>query len=189
LSIKDRLDDSFFLFKADRRDGALLNLLIALAATARRRRPRTAYSDRVAFEEFLRDESAVVTPIGTLNIHVPNADVAKYADRMMPLEAIVYLMMRCGLVHEGVLPDSIRFVDGFDIEVDEEAVRFGYILMERLAMAVELAPENAELFEQYRHMNDDDLAKLLFGETARCDINIRYIRRRRERMVELWGQS
>jgi hypothetical protein len=190
MSIKCRLDDSTLLFNAGRRDGALLNLLVAIAATARRRRPRSAFTDRVAFEGFLCDEAAVVTPsIDRLMIYVPNADVTKYPDRMMPIEAIVYLMMRCGLVHEGVLPDSIRFVDGIDVVVDEDAVHFGHILMERLAMTVVLAPENSDLFEEYRHVSDDDLAKLLFGEAANSDINIRYIENRRRRMAELWGQA
>ena len=99
MGIRARIDDSLLLWEAGRVEGAFLNALVAVAATARRRFPdRIAIGDRDAFVQFL--ESA----------HTARISV-EYRGKCLPVEQIFYKWFRCQLVHEGSLPVDIEFMD------------------------------------------------------------------------------
>ena len=56
MSIRATVEDATLLWRHGRIDGAFLNALVAVAATARRRYPKAIQpSDREAFEQFLTD--------------------------------------------------------------------------------------------------------------------------------------
>jgi len=83
------------LWEAGRRNGAFLSVLIAVAATARKRYPKK--NDRQAFEQFLRDSH-------TVRISV------EYRGDCHPIEHVLYNWFRCQLVHEADLPPDIQFM-------------------------------------------------------------------------------
>ena len=131
-----RVEDAVLLWKNDRKEGAFLNVLIAVAATARRRFPEKTTSDREAFERFLQSSMTVRLSV-------------EYRGECQPVEHIFYKWFRCELVHEGSLPIDIQFIS--DADKDVLSVRAGgapeYILkiseswFRHLIDSVKKAPE------------------------------------------------
>lgn len=185
MSIPDRLQDAAFLYSHDRRDGALLSVLIAVAATARRRYP-IRISDRQAFTRFLAEEMVVVTggAVRNYNVRVPSADRAKHANAMMPLGECFYEFVRCNLAHEAKLPDNVDFSRSepgrLIVEITDTAIRLSDAFMDGLAKTVEYAPENQDLYPHVAEMPDDVIGWMLFG--TRRDGLTDYVEARRQRV-------
>lgn len=59
--VKEYLDDADYLLKNERLWGALLLLLVAVAATSRKRYPRSTHWDNEAFKQFVRDEIETIS--------------------------------------------------------------------------------------------------------------------------------
>lgn len=98
MSIKKRIEDAIFLWQNDHFEGALLSVLIEIAATARLRFPdRNKSNDKEAFEKFLNESSRIKTKV-------------EFRGGCRPLENIFYKWLRCKLVHEGSTPPDIQFV-------------------------------------------------------------------------------
>ena len=169
MSIPDRLRDASILYSQGRRDGALLSVLIAVAATARRRYPRPI-KDRPAFTQFLSDEMVAVTggAVRNYNVRVPGADKSKYPGEMMPLGVCLYEFVRCNLAHEATLPDNVEFVrtedNGLFFEITDDVIRLSDSFMDGLARSVEYAPENHDLYPHVAGMPDDVVGWMLFGK-------------------------
>lgn len=103
MSIQDRIEDSLFLWENNRREGAFLSVLTAVAATARRRYPdRKKIGDREAFEKFVSTASSV----RILGV--------EFRGELHSIERILYKWLRCELVHEGGVPVDIRFTNNGD---------------------------------------------------------------------------
>jgi hypothetical protein len=119
MSVRERVDDAVCLWKNGRQYGALLCLLVAVAATSRKRYPKPppgkkgederkgtgpvrlypgeyAKSDRVAFESFLYDEMFTLTG-KKMKYGVAFPFRGKPS---VPYETILYEFLRCPLVHE-----------------------------------------------------------------------------------------
>lgn len=147
MSIRDRLEDARVLSSAGRREGAFVHVLIAAAATARKRYPRDEWDDGESFRNFVYDEMGVITGGPKYNVAFP------FMGRETPLENILYHHLRCQLVHEGTMPDSIVFTeplskDASTCDVLHLGTPLGFPVgwIERLATAVWLAPENDSLW-------------------------------------------
>lgn len=95
--IRSRIDDAIFLWEKGRQEGAFLSCLIAVAATARKRYPKA--KDKEGFEQFLKDSHNV-----RLNV--------EYHGECHSIEHVLYKWLRCQLVHEGVIPIDIQFMEG-----------------------------------------------------------------------------
>ena len=117
--ISERLDDARALFALGRKTGALLMILIAVAATARKRYPRAKFKDREAVTKFVRGE-------------------------IRPLQDVLYEFMRCMLVHEASMPEDILFEPGsqFSLTVESDKIIFTDGVLDCLGRIVEQAPEN-----------------------------------------------
>ena len=102
MSVKERLEDAQLLHQANRNQGAMLSVLVAVAATSRKRRPRPT-KDWDAFESFLKEEMLAVTKGTAQNVHV------NFRREMMRLEHVLYKFLRCELAHEAQLPSDVRF--------------------------------------------------------------------------------
>lgn len=96
MSIESRLADAELLWQNGRREGALLNALIAVAAAARKVHPHN--KDRDAFVAFLKSQ------------HVWTMAV-EFRGQPVDLDDLFYRWLRCELVHTGSLPMDLR-VDG-----------------------------------------------------------------------------
>lgn len=111
MSIRARIEDGIALYAAGRAEGALLSVLVAVAATSRRRRPLKTPSrrkpgkemlDGEAFEAFLGEEMVNVCRVQNYNIH--------FRGKMHRLEHVLYKWLRCELAHAGTLPRDVTFV-------------------------------------------------------------------------------
>lgn len=140
--IVERIEDARMLYSNGRRMGALLSVLVALAATARKRYPREDYKDREAFTRFLKDDmhKAGLGLTGNFNIG--------WGDRSFTFEELLYELVRCDLVHEATVDHDIEFIPGpgLSISVGEGVVLSdGWI--DALAKLVVEAPENQGIFD------------------------------------------
>lgn len=109
VSIQDRLDDAELLWRHGRREGALLNALVAVAALARREYPKAG--DRAGFEALLRSSH-------TWQISV------EFRGQQVDIDRIFYKWLRCHLVHEGALPLDMR-IDGEFADPTTLSIRAG----------------------------------------------------------------
>lgn len=145
MSVVARLQDASSLHAAGRFEGALLMILIALAATSRKRFPvgtrsRTDNSremgDAEAFKAFIDEE------VGD----VPILWEFIYRGRRITLDHFLYKFMRCELTHNAILPTDIRFVrdrEGrFGTLIDGSGITFTENWIDFLATLVVRAKEN-----------------------------------------------
>lgn len=98
MSIAERLEDADLLWRSGRREGALLSVLVAVSATARRTFP--SVGDREAFVQFLK------------TAHGWSMGV-EHRGELVDIDLMFYKWLRCELVHAGGLPRDIRFDDSF----------------------------------------------------------------------------
>lgn len=168
MSIRERLDDAKFLYANDRRGGALLSVLIAVAASSRRRYPKPQFRDRQAFVQWMADEMVVITGVQNFNVRVPGADSAKWPDETMPLGGCFYEFVRCNLAHEASLPANVEFFAAEHgstvVDINEDRIRLSDSWMDGLSRAVTFAVENADLFPDIAETPDDVIAWMLFGK-------------------------
>lgn len=82
MGIRERYDDAEFLFAAGRFEGALIQALIAVAATAKRKYPHG--SDRSRFEQTMRDARSWQLSV-------------EYRGDQVPIEHLLYKWVRCEL--------------------------------------------------------------------------------------------
>jgi len=133
MSARARVEDAVLLWNNGRLEGAFLNALIAVAATARRRYPDR--KDRDAFVGFLTDAMSVRLSV-------------EYRGECQPVEYIFYKWLRCELVHEGAIPVDIEFMqeDGLSVRAGgspEYVLKLSLGWFHHLIGAVAHAPENA----------------------------------------------
>ena len=153
MSIKNRIDDARLLYAQGRKEGALLSVLVAVAATSRKRYPpppkgkkptKPTEFDRGAFEAFVKD--AIHRTWGVANYNV------LFRGKQTPLEAVLYRFVRCELAHEGTVPNDIVFDPPRDtsmtlwVDVKPDRLALSDSLLDGLVNRVMDAPENAGIF-------------------------------------------
>lgn len=148
MSIRSRLEDATALFSAGRREGAFVQVLIAAAATSRKRYSKEKWDDSESFKNFIYDELGVITNGMKYNVAFP------FLGRKMPLEEIFYHHLRCQLVHEGEMPETISFTETreengkkYCVLKLENPLGFPIDWVQSLATAIWLAPENDDLWK------------------------------------------
>lgn len=152
IGIQARVEDAAILAERGRLEGALLMLLVAVAATSRKRYPAAprkkgkgskpkggCLSDHEAFTTFLKDESWQLVR--------SEEPVVEFRGKSQPIEDFLYEYLRCNLVHEGGLPTDlhpIRDGDVITIEYpDGSAISFSKLLLTRINDVVWKARENS----------------------------------------------
>lgn len=185
MSIKARLDDAVVLYENGRKEGALLLILVAVAATSRKRYPEITPSrlytnqtmkDKEAFTLFLKDEMPKILGLagigGDMMFWYRGTDpqivknCRKRSDGpsppgvppgtellMITLQDILYLCMRCSLVHQARLSsdlvlaphdsESRGWKTGF---TDDGRFLIEDHIIDRLYWTVVEASENADVF-------------------------------------------
>lgn len=143
MSVRDRVEDALILWESGRLEGAFLNALVAVAATARREDPGTV-GDRKCFESFLARQR-------------PGSMSFEYRGECRPIQEIFYKWLRCELVHEGAVPVDIQFMP--DPEPGMLTIRAGgapeYVLkisrgwFHEIIGYVVRSPANADLFNDF----------------------------------------
>lgn len=141
VSIPDRLADADLLWQQGHREGALLAVLVAVSATARRTLPDVK-GDGEAFVQFLKTAHR-----WTLGVEHRGASV--------DLDLLFYKWLRCELVHNAALPSDVRFENLADDPMacsvraggaPEYVAIIGHGWYHFLVNAVRDAPANAGLF-------------------------------------------
>lgn len=142
MGVKDRIIDARLLYANGRKEGALLFVLVAVAATARKRYPFGRKRDSDAFTSFLSEELPKVMGVGKLTV--------KFRDEMILLQDLLYKFVRCNLTHEAELPKDIFFVQGNEltVSVDDDKITFSDRLIDILAQTVCDADENKDEFKE-----------------------------------------
>ena len=147
--IHSRINDAALLWKSGHQEGALLIVLIAVAATARTRYPQM--KDRERFEQFLRDSHSVRLSV-------------EYRGECHSVEHIFYKWLRCQLVHEGDLPVDVQFVSeaaegSMSLRAGgapDYALKIGHGWFHHLVSSVVHAKENAKPPFFYEKRNGGD---------------------------------
>ena len=155
MTIRARLEDAHFLHQHGRYEGALLSVLVAAAASSRRRFPKGAapsrtnpakdMGDREAFETFIAEQLPVVSDRGVFRVW--------FQGQLRPIGEVFYKWLRCTLAHEAELPPEIQFVTNprprgllvRHLAGPPEAIMLSHNLVIFLADMVARAPENADL--------------------------------------------
>ncbi len=167
LGIRRRIEDARVLWQAGRKEGAIAQILIAVAATARKRypiapkgskpvpdeqrpHPGEFASDANGFKTFILDEMDKITGGPKYNV------AFSFQGEKTPLEDILYHHLRCVIVHEGGMPDSIyltapRYEEGKSYSVVELKEPFGFpeAWINNLLCLVVQAPENEPIFRDW----------------------------------------
>lgn len=144
MSVSDRLRDADILWASGRKVGAYLMLLVATAATARKRYPRPV-GDKEAFTRFLLDEMDTVVGFKGFRMGMPMG-----GGKSKMLEELLYEHFRCNLIHEGTMPEEIFLTPSVDarglsqnviVHGDPHGIPENFVL--NLRKVVMAAPENA----------------------------------------------
>lgn len=162
MGIKQQIEDAHFLAANNRHLGALIVLMLAIAATSRRRFPKGTNSlenpsktmgDREAFTLFLGGRIRHLLFGGYGADEVGNSGIlVSFKGKQLDLAYILYKYYRCELVHEGELPQDIEFKPSTDqnnsgvsiTSGDKMVLDYGWINL--LISVVELAPCNSREF-------------------------------------------
>jgi hypothetical protein len=146
MSIKTRIEDASILLKMDRKEGALLAAVVAVAATSRKRYPdRDAIPDNKAFKTFVSEELSKYGPGWSEDTEI---DILFRGEKIW-LPQVLYDFIRCELAHVAELPEFISFKNekGLNITIlDNKEITFSNELIPYLIKIVIEAPENSDLF-------------------------------------------
>jgi hypothetical protein len=178
LGIRRRIEDAHVLWREGRKEGAFAQVLLAVAATARKRYPKAPHGvqpvpdeqrphageyarDGNAFKTFVLDEMKKITGGLKYGVAFP------FQGANTPLEEILYEHLRCALIHEGGMPDSIVLTqpvrDGektFDVLQLRDPLGFPEGWINTLLCVVVQAPENEPLFRDWLKIQSDYEASL-----------------------------
>ncbi|PYR30360.1 MAG: hypothetical protein DMF90_27855 [Acidobacteria bacterium] len=153
MSIKTRVEDAERLWATGRREGAWVLALIATAATAKKRYPTKG--DKEGFKTFICDiaRTIITGEVGGASpLHI-NFYTENRAETRT-LEDIMYIELRCNLVHEAELKDVTfsestskddRYEGTLNVPTKGRAVIPDFWVLNLIA-AVKAAPENTDLF-------------------------------------------
>ena len=108
MSIRTRLEDALCLWNAGRKEGAWIQVLIAAAATARLRYPRPI-GDKDAFTRFIREVTMTILDPSQPARAAPG--IGMLLGDYMTLDELIYVHMRCHLLHEAELAPKAGLAD------------------------------------------------------------------------------
>ena len=148
MSIRTRIEDANILLKLGRKEGALLATLVAVAATSRKRYPKTkTMPDGRAFKKFVSEELSKYGPGWSTDRKVK----IQFRGKLLWLPHVLYKFVRCELAHEAELPEYVSFrnENGLNITIlDNREITFSNELIPYLIKIVIEAPENSDLFKE-----------------------------------------
>jgi hypothetical protein len=166
MSIRERIEEAIHQWAIGRKVGACVPLLVAVAATARKRYPRPTKKrpavppgvrprpgepagDKVAFTTFILDEMFTITG-EKLRYNVAFPFQGRDA---VPLEEILYTHLRCPLIHEAkaeaIYLTAPEVIDGKQCSVLRltDPLGFPERWISNLCHVVVTAPENKGEFD------------------------------------------
>lgn len=129
---------------------ALYQICSAIDVTAR---AETGKDGRSGYKQFIHENLGLITNIafgGTkvLNLHFgydhPNDHMKRDANGRVSFQELMYHVVRCGLMHDTKIPDTLRFVDKNDIRMSDGELELPKSLIYGLLVSVIVAPSNGD---------------------------------------------
>lgn len=164
MAISDRMLECINKYNADDLDNALIQVCIAIDGTAKKEYPRIK---RVGerFKEFIKSNQDIIT-FFTFNTNIfINCRFGEYT-----IEQFIYKILRCGLLHEGDIPEMFEFAEtGGPIEIGDRKWRLPKTFVFGAMLAVIGARSNSG------QNSPEDLAVTIMGQ--RFTVN------------QLWGRA
>lgn len=147
MSIKARLEDGMILWDQGRREGAWVLVLVAAAATSRKRYPKSTHNDKESFTTFFHDiEYEMLTGVPWQGEAIPLGNQS--------MADVVYKHLRCNLVHEAEMHSAIGFSESIIVDGMERApLQTGAVnkipsfWVINLAKVIRFVPENVDDFK------------------------------------------
>lgn len=124
MAVSDRVQEALIKLEEHDVDNALIQLSIAVDATAKKMCPKLKNAQRI--KSFLKAKRAFIW--WSLFNGVPNSDGEfhlSFADKgYVSIEDIMYKYIRCSLLHEGEVPVNISFdyVEYFKVNADSSLI-------------------------------------------------------------------
>jgi hypothetical protein len=105
MAISDRILECINKYNTNDLDNALIQVCIAIDGTAKREYPRIKKVGE-RFKEFIKFNQDIIT-FFTFNTNIfINCQFGKYT-----IDQFIYKVLRCGLLHEGDIPDMFEFAE------------------------------------------------------------------------------
>jgi hypothetical protein len=145
MAIGDRIKECIDKFNGSDFENALVQLSIAFDGTAKKEYPSMKSGER--FTTILRDNQDIITYFTFAGNKFIDCVFDGYK-----LEDIIYRVLRCGLIHEGSVPEEIEFVDEIVLGRQGGRWRFPktYVLGGLLAVIGAKGNANEKVPAQYR---------------------------------------
>lgn len=150
MSIGDRITEALDHYSSGNIGAALISTCTALDATA-----TLAYSERAVgkrWRRFVQDNLALITSMmfgrtiisKELKFQYSHPDITTDASGLCTFADIVYVAIRCGLIHDAKLPKTIEFVEDGRLSIDPNTrvVKLPSTLVLGLVFAVVCAKVN-----------------------------------------------
>jgi hypothetical protein len=104
MSIADRVIESIHKYNANDLDNALIQICIALDGTSKKEYPKVKNVGE-RFQAFVKYNQGIIT-FFTFNTNMfINSKFGEYS-----IEQFIYKILRCGLLHEGEVPEMLKFI-------------------------------------------------------------------------------
>ncbi len=123
MSIQSFLDSAEILYDNQKYDEALCLVCIAIDACASKQYPNKRNAER--YKLFLKKHFSTICRYGfpgieasciRIKVNIPCIELKPDSNGYVDMEQIIYHVLRCGLVHECNIEDTIQFTDTSNIE-------------------------------------------------------------------------
>ena len=144
MAVADRINTAITAHEAGSTDDALLQVSVALDATAKR---ELDSCNGPPMREYIRENTSIISRFG-LRVQIDNLNLKCHYPRipcdengLSTFADVMYYAVRCPLVHESSISNYIKFVDEPIIRI-EETLELPKEIIVGLLMAVILSPVN-----------------------------------------------
>lgn len=167
MSIANRVTEAADKYIAGDYENCLIQASIATDATAKATFPTE--SGNQAYKRFVHENMKLITMVAfqqgrsilNLNLGYRHPELQPNAEGLCSLQQIFYHVVRCGLIHEGRLPDDIELRLGRILSLDNNQLLLPAELLMGLVLAVVAAPQNAsESYPDRYRFGDVPFSKL-----------------------------
>ncbi len=147
MNIGDRVTDAIDKMAAADPEGALFQICAAIEVTAKNEFGKPG---RGSYKDFIHQNLGLITDIAfggskflNINLGYEHPSLKKNVDGCVPIQDILYHVVRCGLYHDARLPDDLKFADEHQIRMEEHGTLvMPSSLVYGLITAVVVSPTN-----------------------------------------------
>ena len=149
MSIAKRIIEAYDKMNIRDAEAALIPASIAVDATAKKENPDLKTGD--AYKQFLHKNLELITRVAfggnkaitnSFRIRYNHPQIKTDNEGLCSIEQVWYHTVRCGLLHDGCLPSSLRFIWQTAIKVDDDLLVLPATFVYGLMFAVIASPVN-----------------------------------------------